>query len=51
MTEQHIREELQNLLNSGSTDYGRILALSNELSSFDKVNVRFTVDAAIIRGQ
>ncbi len=45
---QKIREELQNILENDPTNYSKILELSNQLSKFDKDNVRFSVDAGII---
>ncbi|MDY0315475.1 MAG: ATP-binding protein [Bacteroidales bacterium] len=42
------REELQQILKNEPDNYSKILELSNELSKFDKNNVRFSVDAGII---
>ena len=47
-TEQEIKAKIQELLSETPVDYGRIIALSNELAKFDNKNVRFTVDAGII---
>ena len=43
-----IREELQDILKNEPNNYSKILELSNQLSKFDKNNVRFSVDAGII---
>ena len=45
---QKIREELQNILKNDPNNYSKILELSNELTKYDKNNVRFSVDAGII---
>jgi len=45
---QKIREELQEVLKKEPDNYSKILELSNNLSKFDKENVRFSVDAGII---
>lgn len=47
-TEEQIKEQLSKLLKESNIDYGKILALSNELSKFDKDNIRFSVDAGVI---
>lgn len=47
-TENEIREEIFDLLNNSEINYSKILSLSNELASFDKNNIRFTVDAGVI---
>ncbi len=46
--QEKIREELQNILKNEPHNYSKVLELSNELSKFDKDNVRFSVDAGII---
>lgn len=46
--ENDIRNEISELLNNEETDYSKILSLSNELASFDKNNIRFSVDAGVI---
>ncbi|MEC4036565.1 sensor histidine kinase [Myroides odoratimimus] len=48
MTEVEVREELALVLKETPNDYGRILSLSTLLSSFDKENIRFSVDAGVI---
>ena len=47
-TEQYIKSQLFELLQSDSNDYSQILTLSNELAQMDKKNIRFSVDAGII---
>lgn len=47
-TEEEIRKELSNILESDPNNYNLILSLSNELASFDEDNVRFSVDAGVI---
>ena len=47
-TEKDVREEIAELLKKSTTDYSRILSLSNELVSFDQNNIRFSVDAGVI---
>lgn len=47
-TEKKIRQELAFVIENDPHNYNRILFLSNELSKFDKDNVRFSVDAGII---
>lgn len=47
-TEQYIKSQLFELLQSDSDDYSQILTLSNELAQMDKRNIRFSVDAGII---
>lgn len=47
-SEEQVKKRLQDLLAETTVDYGKILALSNELTKFDKNNVRFSVDAGII---
>ena len=47
-TENDIRDELAYAIQSEPNNYSKILFLSNELSKFDKNNVRFSVDAGII---
>jgi|SRR5690554_119158 len=48
MDEKQIREELEKTLANDSSNYSKILKLSSELASFDKDNVRFSVDAGVI---
>lgn len=48
MEEKQIREELEKTLANDSNNYTKILELSNKLASFDKDNIRFSVDAGII---
>jgi signal transduction histidine kinase len=47
-TEEEIKMRLFSLLSAEEVDYGEILSLSNELSKYDKDNVRFSVDAGVI---
>lgn len=47
-TEIEIKAQLSKLLGADNMDYGQILSLSNELSKFDKDNIRFSVDAGVI---
>ncbi len=47
-TENDIRKEISDLLNETDINYSKILSLSNELASFDKNNIRFSVDAGVI---
>lgn len=47
-TEEQIKEQLSKLLESEEIDYSKVLSLSNELSKFDKDNIRFSVDAGVI---
>ena len=46
--EEKIREELSQVLKNEPENYSKILALSSKLSTFDKDNVRFSVDAGVI---
>lgn len=48
MDEKEIREALSNVLVNEPSNYDRILELSSKLASFDKDNVRFSVDAGVI---
>jgi anti-sigma regulatory factor (Ser/Thr protein kinase) len=48
MEEKEIREELKRTLANDSNNYSKILELSSKLASFDKDNVRFSVDAGVI---
>ena len=48
MDEKNIREELEKTFASDSTNYSEILRLSTKLASFDKDNIRFSVDAGVI---
>lgn len=47
-TEEEIKMRLSSLLSAEEVDYGEILSLSNELSKYDKDNIRFSVDAGVI---
>lgn len=47
-TENQIKDQLAKLLESEDVNYTEILSLSNELSKFDKDNIRFSVDAGVI---
>jgi Signal transduction histidine kinase len=47
-TENDIRKEISDLLDNDEIDYSKILSLSNELVTFDKNNIRFSVDAGVI---
>lgn len=47
-TEAQIKQRIQELLSHSPVDYGQLVALTNELSKFDRENVRFSVDAGII---
>lgn len=47
-TEKEIRAELLLVIANDPNNYSKILALSTQLSKFDKDNVRFSVDAGII---
>lgn len=48
MEELKIRRELERILKEDPNNYNKILELSNKLSSFDKHNIRFSIDAGII---
>ncbi|MFT7158198.1 MAG: signal transduction histidine kinase [Parvicella sp.] len=48
MSEQEIRKQLEDVLKSDPSNYDKILELSTILSSYDKDNVRFSVDAGVI---
>ncbi|WP_461636832.1 ATP-binding protein [Labilibaculum euxinus] len=48
MEETKIREQLAHTLANDSNNYSEILKLSTKLASFDKDNVRFSVDAGVI---
>ncbi|NQY68284.1 MAG: sensor histidine kinase [Flavobacteriales bacterium] len=48
MQEQEVREQLELILKNDPTNYDQIVELSTILASFDKENVRFSVDAGII---
>ncbi|WP_438710254.1 ATP-binding protein [Aquimarina muelleri] len=48
MEEKQIKEELERTLANDSRNYSKILELSSKLASFDKDNVRFSVDAGVI---
>ena len=47
-TEQSVKKELEQALAARSVDYSKVLSLSNELATYDKSHVRFSVDAGII---
>ena len=48
MTEKEIIKQLEAVLDQEPDNYNKILELSSRLSSFDKQNVRFSVDAGVI---
>lgn len=48
MNEEKIRSELAYVLANDPNNYSKILELSSKLASFDKDNVRFSVDAGVI---
>ncbi|WP_281846457.1 sensor histidine kinase [Olleya namhaensis] len=48
MNEENIREKLSKTLSEDPSNYSKILELSSKLASFDKDNVRFSVDAGVI---
>ncbi len=48
MTEQEIRKQLENVIKEEPQNYDKIIELSTFLSSFDKTNVRFSIDAGVI---
>lgn len=48
MTEEKIRQQLSETLESDPNNYTRIIELSKILSSFDATSVRFSVDAGVI---
>ncbi|WP_439879708.1 ATP-binding protein [Pontibacter sp. MBLB2868] len=48
VTEEVFREELAKTLRDDPNNYSLILELSSQLASFDKSNVRFSVDAGVI---
>lgn len=48
MVEKLIREELSEILENTPNNYSKILELSTKLASFDKDNIRFSVDAGVI---
>jgi len=48
MDEKNIREELAKTLAEDPQNFDRILKLSHSLVSFDKDNVRFSVDSGVI---
>ena len=47
-SQDEIKSEIEQLLQSSHIDYSRFTALSNELVKQDKEHVRFSVDAGII---
>lgn len=49
MDENKIREELKYTLETEPSNYSKILKLSSELSKFDEHNIRFSIDAGIIK--
>ena len=48
MTQEEIKKEIEQLLQSEKFDYSRFTSLSNELVKHDREHVRFSVDAGII---
>lgn len=48
MDEKSIRAQLTDVLTNDPSNYDKILELSSKLASFDKENVRFSVDAGVI---
>lgn len=48
MDENQIRNELAKVLNEDPNNYSKIIELSSKLSTFDKENIRFSVDAGVI---
>jgi len=48
LAEDAIKQQIQSLLSHTPLDYGQLVVLTNELSKFDRENVRFSVDAGII---
>lgn len=48
MDEKLIREELAQVLAQDSGNYNKILELSTKLATFDKDNIRFSIDAGVI---
>src|SRR5690606_40993540 len=48
MDEIKVRSELAKVLANDPSNYDKILELSSKLASFDKENVRFSVDAGVI---
>ena len=48
MNENDIRKSLQEELGKEKIDYDKVISLSNQLSTFDTENVRFSVDAGIV---
>ena len=48
MNEKQVHRELTKVLANDSSNYNKILELSSKLASFDKDNVRFSVDAGVI---
>jgi signal transduction histidine kinase len=45
---QALQKAMNIAVNAENLDYSKIIALSNELASFDENNVRFSVDAGVI---
>lgn len=48
LTQEEIKKEIEQLLQSEKFDYSRFTSLSNELVKHDREHVRFSVDAGII---
>ena len=48
LTQDDIKQQIQDLLSKTPLDYSQLVALTNELAKFDSENVRFSVDAGII---
>ncbi len=48
MSEESIRKELSDILDSDPANYSKILELSGRLASFDANYIRFSVDAGVI---
>lgn len=48
LTEEAIKQQIQDLLSHTPLDYSQLVALTNRLARFDSEKVRFSVDAGII---
>lgn len=48
MEENELREKLAEIIAKEPSDYSKILKYSTQLASFDKDNIRFSVDAGVI---
>lgn len=48
MDEINVREELAKILAEDPNNYSKILEFSSKLASFDRNNIRFSVDAGVI---